>query len=1015
MRRPATLALVLTSVCLLQTAWANSGEQLELREPRGIDIDSVDRVVVAYAASHVVAVYSPEGRLLRVLGRLDEPGNDNAHFNGPYGVTVDAGDRLYVADTGNDRLCVFDAEGTFLRAIGDADGPGKLNKPRGCELDEDGNVLVADTGNNRIAAFNPEGKYLPERSVDGDAAKELKAPSNLVLQSYFSGGTQRLMVANAGVGRLDEFEWRDVEIKVNGEKKTERRWVWAKEYGDNPDVTDLASGREYDVVTACPGWNAVRRWDVHMHYKWDTIQSVYSTSLWGIEGQGIAHLDVKPYGIALDSTDRVFVTWPEASRIIRYTDAMLDPSRPEITHIRPTSILVNYESLVPVASAVEYSLDGVTWTTVEGRGRLTSRHAVKLTGLQPGTQYRFRVQYGCSFVPKTPFWGREWRFATAAPKGMVRYLDMPVLVVLYKDIYDPAKVPDGVEPPTALTDEGVATVKAQLEQGAYGYYFASRWLMNVHFDWVVVDAPQLIVPDPKALETLSAEDRARFDALIGRASQRGLAERTDENRAELTAFLKEKLGDAVPDKQIGWLTAPNRWPEGANWIWDTEALYDRLCQEQLGTRLLDYAGCISLGCEWSWHDGEPPNDLAPGRIQPAVHTDAADPPDVHGFWRQAGSGGLTPFWWGNNVGKAIGRCAFNTGGDTIGLFFHEFGHKVDGQFIYSGYQDFAFNHWGMSYLEGRFDGGLSGNGYVLRIFPTEYYFASVLGEVKLAPDADGDGLADEDPGLWCDEVRFGSSPHSRDTDGDGLKDYDEMLATCGVQAVVFERERMIERLVPPRPDLADSDRDGIPDGRDPYPLYPVPATIAKRTPVLDGRITPGEWNVYRTFNDGELIGTFYMAWDDENLYLALAADRWAEIIAKFDFAQDGFTWGRDNMYLNVIADTRDPMAEPPACRIELRVNDAAFRGPDVRDNERNRRLYDPARIRAVTGAMGEVKVVEVALPRNRRVSLEPRPGMAFDFGGSFRPVGGGSLLNLFERDWAVGVTLVDGKKGNAGP
>jgi len=1000
MKRAAVVVAAFALCAVWRVCCANSGATLELNEPRGIDVDSQDRIVVAYAASHVVAIYSPEGELVRLLGRLGEPGSDEAHFNTPYGVTIDVGDSVYVADTENDRICVFDDSGSFVRAIGDSEGPGKLSKPHGCELDEGGNILVADTMNNRIAAFTPDGTYLPDHSIEGDVAEMLDEPSNLMLQSFFRGRIQQLFVANAGAGRIDQYEWRDVEVEVEGETKKAKRWVWVKEHWANPDVKDVASSVEGDICAACPGWNSVRRYDVYMRYRWDTVHSTDHKSLYGLEGRGIGKLGVKPYGIAIGSDQRVLVTWPEENRVIKYTEAMIDPWRPEIRRLRRTSAVIRYDSLKPVASAVQYSLDGETWMTVEGSGRPKARHRVKLTGLEPGTQYRFRVQYGCSFIPKTPFWGPEWRFATAAPRGMVRYLDMPMLVVLYSNMYNPVKLPDGVEPPTAMTDEAIETVKIHLEQGATGYYFASRWLLNIHYDWVVIDEPQIVFPDPEALEELSDENRAAFDELMK-------AERTDENRAEIIAFLKEKLADALSDQELEWLTAPNRSKKGANWVWETDEEFDALARAQHGKSVTDYAGCISLGCLWNWHEGEAPNDLAPGRIQAAASTDPDTPPEKPGYWRQAGSGGLTPYWWGGKLGKPIGRCAFNTGGGTVGLFFHEMGHKMDGQFLFSGYQDYPFNHFANTFLKGRYDNGLSGNGYLLRGYPTEYYFVSILGEVKLAPDTDGDGLADDDPNLLCDEKRFGSSPRRRDTDRDGLSDHDEMLATYGVQEIKLDRQRMVEHLIPPRPDLPDSDGDGIIDSRDPHPLYPVPATIAKRTPVLDGRIEPGEWNVYRTFTDGELVGTFYMAWDDDAVYFALAADRWAEIVPKFDWNQDGFIWGRDNLFLKVTPDTRDPMADPPTCRIEMRVWDVSYRGVDLRDSGMNKRLYDPKHIRTATGAQGDLKVLEVALPRNLRVSLDPRPGMTFDFGCYFRPVDQRTQLHLFEIDWSAAVTLVE--------
>jgi hypothetical protein len=602
------------------------------------------------------------------------------------------------------------------------------------------------------------------------------------------------------------------------------------------------------------------------------------------------------------------------------------------------------------------------------------------------------VSYGCSFAPKAPFFGREWRFATAAPRGMVRYLDMPVLIVLYSNIYEPAKLPAGVKPPQALGDEGIAEVRRQLEKGAYYYFFASRWRFNVHFDWEIVSEPQIVFKDPEALGQLGEEDRKKLSALVG-------AERTDENRAEIVAFLKATLGEAISEAELEWLTAPNRWKKGPNWVWETQDRIEAIAQKH-GKQLSDYGGVITLGCHWVWREGKAPGDLLPGRVQAAAYDDPDAPPEP-GYWRQAGSGGLSPPQW-----AGVGRSAFNTGSDNVWLFAHEFGHQVDGQFYASGYGEFGFNHWSWDFVEGRFAGGFSGNGYVLRIFPDEWFFASSLGEVKLAADADGDGLADDDPALALDEKRFGSSPRSRDTDRDGLGDFDEMLLSYGLQSNAVRRERMIEREVLPRPDLADTDGDGVRDGRDPYPLYPVPATVGKRTPVLDGAIGPGEWAVYRTFRDPELVGTLYMRWDDDALYLALEADRWAGVEAKLDCKQDGFTWSRDNVTVIVTPETNDPVGTVEKCKVEVKVWDESVRGM-VAYPFHNKRLYAPETVRYAAGTHGDRMVLEIAVPRNLRVGLAPRNGYAFDFACTLRPVGSPTKLVLFETDWFVGVTLVE--------
>jgi hypothetical protein len=987
MGRAAMMMLAVAAGLLRVACGAMDAESILLKEPRGIDVDSQDRVVVAYAGSQIVAVFTPDGRLARLLGRLDEPGADEGHFDEPSGVTVDVADSLYVADTNNDRICVFDCEGLFVRAIGDAEGPGKLNKPRGCEVDEQGNVLVADTENSRIVTFAADGSYLSHFGVEGPEDGQLERPYNLVLQDY--GGWKRsLIVANTWDWRLDRYDWKKAEPEAAGEPKQAGEWVWAAKYWGFSPAMDVCVGPAGDLCGTSFNWQSVRRWTHDMTYKWDSTGSEYANPIYDMVGLGVPRLGVQPYGVAVNSKAEVFLTWPEADRVIRLPAAMREPPRPEVVRRRTTSAVIRYETLAAVPSLVEYSADGKHWRTAGAPGRRT-KHAVRLSGLEPGTQYRYRVSYGCSFVPATGFFGREWRFATAAARGTVRYLDMPVLVVFYTDVYEPAKVAEGVKPPRALGPDGIAEVKRQLEQGAYYYFFSSRWRYNVRFDWAIVDGPQLVVEDPAALGTLEKADRERLDELLR-------TPRTDENRAEIAALLKEKLGDVIGEAEIERLTAPNRWTKGPNWVWETQEQIEAIAAQR-GKRLADYGGVITLGCHWVWQEGEAPVDLPPGYVEPAEYEDP-DAPPVRGHWRQAASGGLSPPLW-----EGVGRSAFNTGGDTLWLFAHEFGHQVDGQFYASGYQEFGFNHWSWSFLKGRFDGGFSGNGYVLRIFADEWFFASILGQVKTAVDADGDGLADDEPALVCDEKRFGSSPRRRDTDGDGLSDFDEMLLTYGLQSDAVRRERIIERAVPPRPDLPDTDGDGLRDGRDPYPLYPVPAAIAKRTPVLDGCIAPDEWSVYRTFRDPEFVGTLYMNWDEDALYLAIEADRWAVLEAKLDCKQDGFTWSNDNVTVTLTPQATDPIGPVEQWKVEVTVWDESVRGM-VAYPFHNKRLYAPGKVRYAAGRQDGRMVLEVAVSRNARVGLEPRAGYAFDFACGLKPVGSPTKLVLFETDWFVGVT-----------
>ena len=124
----------------------------------GVAVNRHGEIAVSDQNSHIVQVFSTEGRFLFSFG---EKGTGDGQLNRPRGVTYDRDDNLLVVDRGNDRIQQFSRTGQVIRTFG-AKGElgGKLNIPLGISTSPDGNFIVADRGNKRVVVFSPEGRVL---------------------------------------------------------------------------------------------------------------------------------------------------------------------------------------------------------------------------------------------------------------------------------------------------------------------------------------------------------------------------------------------------------------------------------------------------------------------------------------------------------------------------------------------------------------------------------------------------------------------------------------------------------------------------------------------------------------------------------------------------------------------------------------------------------------------------------------------------------------------------------------
>lgn len=330
------------------------------------------------------------------------------------------------------------------------------------------------------------------------------------------------------------------------------------------------------------------------------------------------------------------------------------------------------------------------------------------------------------------------------------------------------------------------------------------------------------------------------------------------------------------------------------------------------------------------------------------------------------------------------------------LMVHEFHHDLDAMFAFSGQEDYWFNHPSPTENNvARLGEHYDDNAYILRRWlPLEKWFTNHYGEVKSFIDRDEDGVPDDDPTLPVDEKRFGSSPDSKDTDRDGLTDLEEVMAWNGINrglGDVFMSEHFY-----PDPKNPDSDSDGILDGDDPYPLYPIHPFIPMKSPEIDGKLEDDEWSKFAEFKDERIQGILYVQWKElDALYFALELPGPAGIKIQIDALNDGWFIGRDNYRIVVNKEGKVT---------ETTIIDSSSPGKWPHDDKT---FVKPEDVRVVHSREGEKNIYEIAIPRNWYTGLSLEPCQILGLNIGLKPDDGNPFyVMLFEPHTLVQLRLV---------
>jgi streptogramin lyase len=154
----------------------------EFEFPHGIAVARDGSVWASDKKREQVMKFTPEGKLMMVIGQRDVAGNatsENA-FNGLANVAFGKNGNIYVADGENsapgvppfnNRVMEFTKDGKFLKTWGSkGSAQGELTVPHSIAVDSKGHVWVGDRGNKRIQVFDADGKFLSEFTQFGQPA-----------------------------------------------------------------------------------------------------------------------------------------------------------------------------------------------------------------------------------------------------------------------------------------------------------------------------------------------------------------------------------------------------------------------------------------------------------------------------------------------------------------------------------------------------------------------------------------------------------------------------------------------------------------------------------------------------------------------------------------------------------------------------------------------------------------------------------------------------------------------------
>ncbi len=194
------LSIIFVCIMVFASAVRAENPRVMLDGPFGIACDSKDVVYVAEIQGKRISKFSPDGKPLGAIERIEGYGP----LAGPFDVAIGSDGRILIADTLAHRVIVLDANEKLLFVLGSDKSaePGHFGQPHFVTTNSRGEIFVADTFNARIQKFSADGKLLLTFGRIGTG------PGEFLGHGYVGGiscAEDLVFVRETDGGRIDVF------------------------------------------------------------------------------------------------------------------------------------------------------------------------------------------------------------------------------------------------------------------------------------------------------------------------------------------------------------------------------------------------------------------------------------------------------------------------------------------------------------------------------------------------------------------------------------------------------------------------------------------------------------------------------------------------------------------------------------------------------------------------------------------------------------------------------------------